>query len=144
MVILAGLQAVVFANVGRTWRHICNVCPCVAFLAILAFVALLYSSVLLLQLDFVAIIRTLLFISRKYSFSSHVNLCARACMCVCVCMCVTLQDGLNMQDGTDFQYFHSGSRGNHALWDSRLFDYSKFEVQRFLLSNVRWFIEEYR
>jgi hypothetical protein len=49
-----------------------------------------------------------------------------------------------MLDGTDFQYFHGGPRGDHALWDSRLFDYSKFEVQRFLLSNVRWFVEEYR
>jgi hypothetical protein len=49
-----------------------------------------------------------------------------------------------MFDGTDYQYFHGGPKGNHDLWDSRLFDYGKFEVQRFLLSNVRWFIEEYR
>ena len=32
-------------------------------------------------------------------------------------------DGLNMFDGTDGQYFHSGARGNHWMWDSRLFNY---------------------
>ncbi len=30
-------------------------------------------------------------------------------------------EGLNMFDGTDFQYFHAGGRGNHDLWDSRYF-----------------------
>ena len=54
------------------------------------------------------------------------------------------QDGLNNLDGSDYQYFHAGERGNHPLWDSKLFDYSKLEVQRFLLSNLRWFVEEYR
>ena len=55
-----------------------------------------------------------------------------------------VQDGLNNFDGTEYQYFHAGGKGNHDLWDSRLFDYGKCEVQRFLLSNIRWFIEEYR
>uniref|UniRef100_A0A8C5PK98 1,4-alpha-glucan branching enzyme n=1 Tax=Leptobrachium leishanense TaxID=445787 RepID=A0A8C5PK98_9ANUR len=53
------------------------------------------------------------------------------------------EDGLNKFDGTDSCFFHSGSRGNHGLWDSRLFDYSNWEVLRFLLSNLRWWIEEY-
>lgn len=53
-------------------------------------------------------------------------------------------DGLNMFDGTDGCYFHSGPRGTHSLWDSRLFNYSEYEVQRFLLSNIRWWMEEYR
>ncbi|XP_069492547.1 1,4-alpha-glucan-branching enzyme isoform X2 [Ambystoma mexicanum] len=53
------------------------------------------------------------------------------------------EDGLNQFDGTDACYFHSGSRGLHNLWDSRLFDYSNWEVLRFLLSNLRWWIEEY-
>lgn len=41
-------------------------------------------------------------------------------------------------------FFHSGPRGVHSLWDSRLFNYSEFEVLRFLLSNVRWYLEEYQ
>jgi 1,4-alpha-glucan branching enzyme len=31
-----------------------------------------------------------------------------------------------------------------VAWDSLLFDYSKYEVQRFLLSNVRYWLEEFR
>lgn len=53
-------------------------------------------------------------------------------------------EGLNLFDGTDFQYFHAGPRGQHIAWDSLLFDYSKFEVQRLLLSNVRYWLEEFR
>jgi len=53
------------------------------------------------------------------------------------------QEGLNNFDGTDFQYFHGGPRGQHVAWDSLCFDYSKWEVQRFLLSNVRFWLEEY-
>uniref|UniRef100_A0A8C5XUZ0 1,4-alpha-glucan-branching enzyme n=1 Tax=Microcebus murinus TaxID=30608 RepID=A0A8C5XUZ0_MICMU len=53
------------------------------------------------------------------------------------------EDGLNMFDGTDSCYFHSGSKGTHDLWDSRLFAYSSWEVLRFLLSNIRWWLEEY-
>ena len=54
------------------------------------------------------------------------------------------QEGLNCFDGTDYQYFHAGPRGQHVAWDSMVFDYSKYEVQRFLLSNVRYWLEEYR
>ncbi|XP_071994638.1 1,4-alpha-glucan-branching enzyme isoform X1 [Engystomops pustulosus] len=53
------------------------------------------------------------------------------------------EDGLNQFDGTNACFFHDGPRGNHDLWDSRLFDYSNWEVLRFLLSNLRWWIEEY-
>ncbi|CAG9861487.1 unnamed protein product [Phyllotreta striolata] len=53
-------------------------------------------------------------------------------------------DGLNRFDGTEAGYFHSGPRGEHSLWDSRLFNYSEFEVLRFLLSNLRWYMEEYQ
>lgn len=52
-------------------------------------------------------------------------------------------DGLNQFDGSDAGYFHAGSRGYHSLWDSRLFNYSELEVLRFLLSNLRWWLEEY-
>lgn len=53
-------------------------------------------------------------------------------------------DGLSMFDGTDHCYFHSGPLGSHPVWDSRLFNYSNYEVLRFLLSNLRWFIEKYQ
>ncbi|KAJ6699299.1 protein 14-ALPHA-GLUCAN-BRANCHING ENZYME 2-1 CHLOROPLASTIC/AMYLOPLASTIC [Salix purpurea] len=53
-------------------------------------------------------------------------------------------DGLNMFDGTDSHYFHSGSRGHHWLWDSRLFNYGSWEVLRYLLSNARWWLDEYK
>ncbi|XP_017346410.1 1,4-alpha-glucan-branching enzyme isoform X1 [Ictalurus punctatus] len=54
------------------------------------------------------------------------------------------EDGLNRFDGSDSCFFHSGERGDHPLWDSRLFNYSSWEVLRFLLSNLRWWMEEYR
>ncbi|KAE8168262.1 1,4-alpha-glucan-branching enzyme [Aspergillus tamarii] len=52
-------------------------------------------------------------------------------------------DGLNMFDGTDHLYFHGGGKGRHELWDSRLFNYGNHEVLRFLLSNLRFWMEEY-
>jgi 1,4-alpha-glucan branching enzyme len=52
-------------------------------------------------------------------------------------------DGLNEFDGTNSGYFHDGPRGEHALWDSRLFNYASYETLRFLLSNLRWWKEEY-
>lgn len=54
-----------------------------------------------------------------------------------------LAEGLAEFDGEDGLYFHSGERGSHPGWDSRLFDYGKTEVQRFLLSNLRYWIEEF-
>ncbi|MET0340227.1 MAG: alpha-amylase family glycosyl hydrolase [Polyangiales bacterium] len=53
-------------------------------------------------------------------------------------------EGLNLFDGTDHQYFHAPPRGLHVAWDSMVFDYGKLEVQRFLLSNARYWLEEYR
>jgi len=53
-------------------------------------------------------------------------------------------DGLNEFDGTDHCYFHSGGKGFHDLWDSRLFNYGHWEVLRFLLSNLRWYMERYQ
>lgn len=52
-------------------------------------------------------------------------------------------EGLNDFDGSDNQYFHKGERGYHKLWDSKLFDYGNPEVIRFLLSNVRYWLEEF-
>ncbi|EME47895.1 glycoside hydrolase family 13 protein [Dothistroma septosporum NZE10] len=53
-------------------------------------------------------------------------------------------DGLNMFDNSDHLYFHEGTRGRHELWDSRLFNYGHHEVLRFLLSNLRFWMEEYQ
>ena len=53
-------------------------------------------------------------------------------------------EGLSRFDGTRYQYFHDGPRGTHHAWDSRCFDYAKPEVLRFLLSNCRFWLEEYR
>ncbi|KAF3847457.1 hypothetical protein F7725_020485 [Dissostichus mawsoni] len=53
------------------------------------------------------------------------------------------EDGLNRFDGSDSCFFHSPPRGEHKLWDSRLFNYSSWEVLRFLLSNLRWWMDEY-
>ncbi|KAJ2897624.1 hypothetical protein MKZ38_004524 [Zalerion maritima] len=53
-------------------------------------------------------------------------------------------DGLNDFDGTDHLYFHEGARGRHELWDSRLFNYGRHEVMRFLLSNLRFWMDEYQ
>mgnify|MGYP001809890396 CR=1 FL=1 len=52
-------------------------------------------------------------------------------------------EGLNEFDGSDHQYFHPGPRGYHEGWDSKLFDYGKLEVKHFLLSNVRYWLEEF-
>jgi 1,4-alpha-glucan branching enzyme len=52
-------------------------------------------------------------------------------------------EGLSHYDGTDHLYFHTGARGNHPAWDSRCFNYSKDEVLHFLLSNCKFWIEEY-
>ena len=54
------------------------------------------------------------------------------------------RDGLSLFDGTDYQYFHSGSKGWHSAWDSRCFDYGKTNVIHFLLSNCRFWLDEYR
>ncbi|KAL6915816.1 hypothetical protein ACHAPO_005275 [Fusarium lateritium] len=53
-------------------------------------------------------------------------------------------DGLNEFDGTDHQYFHGGGKGRHDQWDSRLFNYGHHEVMRFLLSNLRFWMDEYQ
>jgi 1,4-alpha-glucan branching enzyme len=54
-----------------------------------------------------------------------------------------VNEGLNEFDGSDDLYFHPGDRGYHEGWDSKLFNYGKWEVQQFLLSNIRYWIEEF-
>ena len=52
-------------------------------------------------------------------------------------------EGLSRFDGTLYQYFHGGPRGLHEAWDSRCFDYGKHQVLHFLLSNCRFWLDEY-
>jgi 1,4-alpha-glucan branching enzyme len=52
-------------------------------------------------------------------------------------------EGLKNFDVSGGQYFLSGSRGQHPDWDSCCFDYGRDEVIEFLLSNVRWWLDEY-
>ena len=52
-------------------------------------------------------------------------------------------EGINLFDGTEYQFFHEGDEGNHPDWDSKLFDYNKPEVCHFLLSNIKYWLEEF-
>lgn len=52
-------------------------------------------------------------------------------------------EGLGRFDGTPYQYFHGGDRREHPAWDSLCFNYSKNEVLHFLLSNCKFWLEEY-
>lgn len=53
-------------------------------------------------------------------------------------------NGLNRFDGGEGQFFHVGERGDHSAWGTKLFDYNKNEVLHFLLSNLKFWLEEYR
>ena len=52
-------------------------------------------------------------------------------------------EGLSRFDGSLYQYFHAGPRGTHSAWDSRCFDYGKHQVLHFLLSNCRYWLDEF-
>ena len=53
-------------------------------------------------------------------------------------------EGIAEFDGTVTQYFHEGARGDHPAWGTKLFNYDKNEVIHFLLSNLKFWMEEYR
>ena len=53
-------------------------------------------------------------------------------------------EGLGKYDGTRFQFFHDGPKGEHPAWDSYCFNYNKNEVLHFLLSNIKFWMEEYK
>ena len=57
--------------------------------------------------------------------------------------CPNVGEGLQMQDGTDGQYFLEGSQGWHPAWGTRLFNYGRVEVLHFLLSNLKFWQTEY-
>ena len=52
-------------------------------------------------------------------------------------------EGLSRFDGRDDLYFYKGHQGYHPAWGSRCFDYGKDEVKYFLLSNCKYWMEEY-
>lgn len=52
-------------------------------------------------------------------------------------------EGLGRLDGSYNQYFYGDGRREHPAWDSLLFDYGKNEVLHFLLSNCKYWLEEY-
>ena len=52
-------------------------------------------------------------------------------------------EGLGNLAGDPNQFFYPGDRHQHPAWDSLCFDYGKDEVIHFLLSNCRYWMEEY-
>lgn len=52
-------------------------------------------------------------------------------------------EGINEFDGTDYQFFHAGGKGDHPAWGTKLFDYGKTEVIHFLLSNLKYWQDEF-
>ena len=55
-----------------------------------------------------------------------------------------LNEGINELDGSDHQYSLPGEAGYQPYWDSKTFDYGRPEVQHFLLSNVKYWLDEFR
>lgn len=53
-------------------------------------------------------------------------------------------EGLGNFAGDPNQYFYPGERHEHPAWDSLCFDYGKNEVLHFLLSNCRYWLEEFK
>ena len=52
-------------------------------------------------------------------------------------------EGLGNFAGDPNQYFYQGALHEHPAWDSLCFDYGKNEVLHFLLSNCKYWLEEY-
>jgi len=53
-------------------------------------------------------------------------------------------EGLGNLAGDPNQYFCEGNRHTHPAWDSLCFDYGKNEVLHFLLSNCKYWLEEFQ
>ena len=53
-------------------------------------------------------------------------------------------EGLGLLDGNPGLYFHAGDRRKHVAWDSLCYDYGKPEVNHMLLSNCKYWLEEFR
>ena len=57
--------------------------------------------------------------------------------------CKNTREGINEFDGTNCQFFHEGPKGEHTAWGTKCFHYGKNEVIHFLLSNLKYWQEEY-
>ncbi len=53
-------------------------------------------------------------------------------------------EGLGCYDGTRFQFFHDGGKGEHPAWDSYCFNYGKNEVLHFLFSNIKYWLDVFK
>ncbi len=58
-------------------------------------------------------------------------------------MAPNTREGISGFDGTDYQFSHGGKRGDHPAWGTRCFNYNKPQVLHFLLSNLKFWLEEY-
>ena len=54
-----------------------------------------------------------------------------------------INEGINELDGTDCLYSPPGAAGDHPYWGSKLFDYGKDQVRHFLLSNIKYWMDEF-
>lgn len=53
------------------------------------------------------------------------------------------REGIIGFDGTDEQFSYAGTKGDHPAWGSKLLNYGKHGVIHFLLSNLKFWVEEY-
>lgn len=53
------------------------------------------------------------------------------------------EEGIHCFDGTVWQFFHDGPKGDHPAWGTKVFDYAKHGVLHFLLSNVKYWLTEF-
>jgi 1,4-alpha-glucan branching enzyme len=56
---------------------------------------------------------------------------------------INTAEGINRFDGTEDQFFRKGPAGVHPAWGTKLFNYGKHEVIHFLLSNCKFWLDEY-
>ena len=54
-----------------------------------------------------------------------------------------LHEGILNLDGSDHHYSKPGEAGYQPYWDSMIFDYGKGGVEHFLLSNVKYWLDEF-
>ena len=53
------------------------------------------------------------------------------------------REGLGLLAGDPSQYFHAGERREHRQWDSLCFNYGSDDVCHFLLSNCKYWLDEF-
>jgi hypothetical protein len=52
--------------------------------------------------------------------------------------------GFDLGQSQECSYFRGGEAGYHKQWDSRILNYGHWEVQRYLLSNLRYWLDEFQ